>query len=111
MAIGQPPQPNTGQSKEKKLSPEARNQEIKDTVLRITEAALDLPDEELNNFQNEIVKRVSYLRGKYPDAQSRKVLHVLMNSDTDTPDIVEEDFPGDDSVEKFVDYLAKKYAR
>ena len=67
--------------------------------------------ERMTEFQTEIANRAKYLKQKYPDHVKRRVMHTLSGSGffQDESDIIEEDFSGDDSVEKFIDYLTKKY--
>ncbi|MCX6701674.1 MAG: hypothetical protein NTX96_00570 [Candidatus Zambryskibacteria bacterium] len=51
--------------------------------------------------QDEIVKKVKGLRKKYPDWQNYRVYHLLVGSDLLEPTKY-FDFPGDDSIEKFI---------
>lgn len=64
-------------------------------------------------FQDEILQRYNYLKSKYSDYADRTSLHVLIDSGLPAsyPQAIEDDFPGEDSVEKFVNYLAEKYGK
>ena len=66
--------------------------------------------DKISDFQSEIVTRVANLRSKYSNAENYTAFHTLMLSGVrPNSNNVNKDFPGDDSVEKFIDYLAEKY--
>ena len=114
MAIENKPKPNTNlETKEKILPTSERNQRIKDKMLIIVTSILnsEKKKEKIIEFQNEIVTRVNYLKSKYPDCQNYTIIHALSGSSIYVSDtnIIEDDFPGDDSIEKFVDDLYKRY--
>ena len=59
-------------------------------------------------FSEEALERAKYLRGKYPNATSYAFFHILGASGIDESTygvITHEDFPGEDSVEMFIDNL------
>ena len=98
------------QEQEKLSSPAERNKKIWKILSGLYES---LSDEELNALLEEVQSRVEYLRGKYSNHINYKILHVLSGSGIHDlhSGVIEDDFPGDDSVEKFVDDLAKKYIK
>ena len=90
------------------LSP--KDMELKELYNRLYQ----LPYNEREKMHNEIVKQVKYLRGEYPDANRRTVVSILAGSGISLAyshdhDIVEDDFLGEDSVEKFLNDLVNKY--
>ncbi len=65
---------------------------------------------ELLKLQTELVHKVDMLRQKYPDAESYAMFHVLGGSTPGGNNPVKyDDFPDDDSVEKFVNDLVERY--
>lgn len=66
--------------------------------------------EELNKFQEELVKYIKEnIRIKYPNYANYVVYHILVGSTVlDDVELIEEDFPGDDSVEKFLEKCSEK---
>ena len=64
----------------------------------------------LMKLQDEIVSRVKYLRDKYPNYPKYRVYHIISGS-TPSPDleVLEDDFPGEDSIEVFLNHLNQKY--
>ena len=89
-----------------------RNQKIKDTMLNIDKSIVDLWDER-ENLSVEIESHANYLREKYPNIENYRVFHVFSGSTVRSKhlNLIEDDLPGDDSIEKFVDYLANKYIK
>ena len=85
-----------------------RNERILSTIRRIVDSVIE--NGRLEQYMEEVEERVNYLKSKYADYNKRAVFHHLIGS-TLTPGrtYIEEDFPGDDSVERFVNYLAGKY--
>ena len=68
--------------------------------------------DELERYQIELGVRKDYLLAKYPNAQEYLIYHALLGSSpkpSRQAQLITEDFPGDDSVEKFINYLADKY--
>lgn len=60
--------------------------------------------EKLMEFQNKLVEYIKDIRIKYPNYDKYVVYHVLIGSTLpDGVTIIEDDFPGDDSVEKFLE--------
>lgn len=87
-----------------------KNQAIQD---KKTELFNLLPQEKIRELIKEINDRAVYLQDKYPDHRKREVFHIISGSGfryDQPPDLSQDDFPGDDSVELFVDSLAAKYA-
>lgn len=106
--MDQLPQPPSGQQ-EKSISPDERNQKIRDTLLKLTNL---LGREYGHTVQPEIVQHSDYLKAKYPDCKRRSIYHAFIGSSIGKSDlIIDEDFPGDDSVVKFVEYLVEKYKK
>ncbi len=66
---------------------------------------ISLPDEEIFDIQNKIAKYAKDLEEKYPDARKHRIFHVLIGSSENCSDMIKEDFPGEDSVESFIDNL------
>jgi len=64
--------------------------------------------EETQKLQDELIKKVTELKDKYPDAYRYSMFHILGGSTMAAP-ALHEDFPGDDSVEKFLNDLVKRY--
>ena len=67
--------------------------------------------EKFNEYRNKINKQIEYLTDKYkPNALNYASLHILSGS---TPvsafGATNNDFPGEDSVEKFINDLAESY--
>jgi len=95
--------------KEKLVSFLERDRKIKDARLALFENA----PEKINKIWGEIAERIKYLKNKYDDYNDRAVFQALAGgsfSNTD-PNINEEDFPGEDSVVKFVEDLEKEYPK
>ena len=113
MAESGPPQP--GQQKPAREQGQVvpiseRNKRIQAIIESFYET---LGEEQLEQFLEEFTARVKYLRGKYPDHDQRTILHAVSFSGSYPSDgvTIEDDFPGDDSVEKFVNHLAQKYGQ
>jgi len=62
---------------------------------------------------NEISSHAIYLQKKYPDCKKYEVFYVLsfsgLSSENGSNYFISEDFPGNDSVELFIDSLITKY--
>lgn len=69
--------------------------ELKDMVLEAS------ADADVIGKYNKIVDFADHLLQKYPDARSHQLFHVLIGSTTPNP-LAQFDFPGDDSIEKFI---------
>lgn len=57
--------------------------------------------EKLREFQSKLIKYIDNIRLKYPNFDNYVLYHILIGS-TVPNDITMEDFPWDDSVEKFL---------
>jgi len=91
----------------KPVSYAERNQKIKNILSDLSRLA---SFEDLVKSQEEIKSFYDRLKVKYPDFNSHRILHVLIGSmGPSNSKITEDDFPGDDSVENFVNDLARKY--
>ena len=63
-------------------------------------------------YTEDIASHVSKLRSSYPDSQDYAILHMLIWSTLDpNKKCSYKDFPGDDSIEKFIDNLIVKYKK
>ncbi len=80
-----------------------RSKKIKDILLKLSARRS-------YEYMDEIVEFSKILEKKYPDTKKHIIFHDLIGSGmVSTDEVVYEDFPGNDSVEKFVANLAKKY--
>lgn len=89
-----------------------RNQRIIDTRNRLYSD--DIPLKTSKEIQEQIVVYVAYLKAKYYDYKDRRVFHLLASSDIppeSEKNIIEIDFPGRDSVENFLNSLARDYLK
>jgi hypothetical protein len=81
-----------------------RSKKIKGITTKLSESG---------NFEYylELVAFSEKLEKKYPNAREKYIIfHDLIGSGVwSTSEVIYDDFPGEDSVEKFVEYLAKKY--
>ncbi len=65
---------------------------------------------EIENLQTDLVQKVRDLESKYPNAVRYGMFHIMGGSTIpENLPALYDDFPGDDSVEKFLNDLAKKY--
>ncbi|OGI90456.1 hypothetical protein A2911_00625 [Candidatus Nomurabacteria bacterium RIFCSPLOWO2_01_FULL_40_15] len=104
-----PPQPGE-HNQEGPLPLSIKNQKMKDVFSAVHDCVNNGPYDQLENFMTEITSRVEYLRKKYPDWQNRTVVHIISSSTMDpSSEVIEEDFPLEDSVEAFIASLQKKY--
>ena len=98
---------NTGKNSQEPMGFSEKAQRIKAVLLELyettsTENVIKIMDE-IAEFQRRLVK-------KYPRAMDYALLHALIGSTLIKKGIYTyEDFPGDDSVEKFMNDLAEKY--
>ena len=91
MSIGNAPKPN---------NPKSNIEKIKEERIALY-ASFSL--EKITEFQDKLIKYIKDIRIKYPDYEKYVVYHVLVGSTLpDGVTIIEDDFPGDDSVEKFL---------
>jgi hypothetical protein len=70
-----------------------------------------LPEKEMFEAQKKIVEHVKKIKTNYPNYSDYKIYHVLSGStirDSRT-DVEENDFPGEYSVENFLENLAREY--
>jgi hypothetical protein len=78
---------------------------IADDIRPLWKAAKDRVGN-VGEFMARIVARSQELKDKYPDAAHRRAYHSLIGSTLmNEPGIIEEDFPGDDSVITFLEKL------
>lgn len=103
MDIDKPPKQN---------SPE-KEKELRAILGKIQEKVINQDDmtfQGLTKLQKELSDRATYLIKKYPNSRDHLMFHVLTGS-TMIPGgpAISEDFPGDDSVEKFIKDLAERY--
>lgn len=83
-------------------------------IIKVKEALYDslaLSSTRLEKADDEVCARAEYLKKKYPDYYNRAAYHVLMSSSLSSKinPIIEDDSPGKDSVEKFIEGLVLKY--
>lgn len=85
---------------------------IADTIRPLWKAALDRQKKlhSLARFMDAYATKADELVHKYPDAKHRRAYHALIGSTMmpGEPGIIEEDFPGDDSVVQFLSNLANE---
>ena len=64
----------------------------------------ELSGQQLMNLFQDIASRVDYLKSKYPNLTNYRALHALIGSSIHSSHsgIIEDDLPGDDSIEKFI---------
>ena len=69
--------------------------------------------EKLLEVYEEVSRHAKLLREKYPDCNKRVFYHILIGSSLSSRmgPIIEDDFPGEDSVEKFIENLTEKYQK
>jgi len=59
---------------------------------------------------NRVVAFAEELQHKYPDCKQRRAYHALIGSTIEgAPDIIEEDFPGEDSAVLFLEGVAHEF--
>ena len=75
------------------------------TIVRRTPGNQD----EITRFQREIRGRVAYLEQEYKGNFRSYAMFQVLKSDRKPPEIKHEDFPGEDSVEKFLTDLIARY--
>jgi len=114
MGEPKPPEPglNTERSAEGPLTPSKKNQRIYDIFSKLQMSAFDMSFEKMMDFQEKVAARAQYLKGKYPDWEKRAVYHILSGSGMSgkaSSEVIEEDFPEEDSIEKFLSDLEAKY--
>jgi hypothetical protein len=85
-----------------------RDQKIKN---RMDDLRRIRPMEKMEQILNEIHDFVARIDAKYKNSRDYSMLHAIIGSGmmSTHKNVVEDDFPGDDSIEKFVDYLENKY--
>lgn len=77
---------------------------LADRIRRLQFIAMRRMD--IRDYSKGIENFTAHLREKYPDYNIRRAYHVLIGSTMDPDaDIIEEDFPGEDSVESFLQNL------
>lgn len=81
---------------------------MKERLGRLLES---VPDEKLDELMEKTASFAAHLRSKYQDAGAYRSYHALAGSsiDEDIVSIKEDDFPGEDSVEAFIQELEKEY--
>src|SRR5689334_10229432 len=89
-----------------KESMEERNKRIHRLIVAL---ARYVPGGRLEEFMEEIDTFAKKLRAKYSNFHRYHLFHMLMGSTIEPKYDIEEDFPGEDSVEKFLHYLYEKY--
>lgn len=94
---------------EKPVSPTERNQRIQEIILDLNIRVLGTEIED--DYYEKVLKYFKHIKEAYPNYQDYSVYHAITGSSMTAfhPEIIETDFPGEDSAEKFVDNLAKKY--
>ena len=62
---------------------------------------------------DKLALRAKYLQKKYPDYFNREVWHIMIGSSLGYKmmPVIEDDFPGDDSVEEFIKTLIEEYRK
>ena len=109
MSTGNPdPKPPQPLNQEKASSLSERQEKVKRIIERLYK---ELPNEKADQLYDKIRSRAAYLERKYPDYRMRKFFHALIFSGIDPidPRYIEDDFPGEDSIEAYVDGLLKEY--
>ena len=101
-----------GQNPEERPLPfSERNHKIKD---RLDGLLKGIHYKKFDEIQEKIVVFVSRLREKYPDSNKYELMHIITGSGIPTRanfKPLEDDFPGEDSVEKFIDGLLEEYKK
>lgn len=74
---------------------------------RVTKRAEETKNmDELSKLSGEVLVFVNSLKAKYPNAKEYMIMHSLFGSGYGS---IFSDFPGEDSVEKFVNGLEQRY--
>lgn len=60
------------------------------------------------SFYNKCADFSRKIRQKYPDAETYQLFHLLAGSTFDKDDAPNFDFPGEDSIEKFIEEAGKE---
>ncbi len=111
MALGQQPS-ESGNEKVKKVDLE-KVRKFHEMIEELKSRFIRNHDEKsLLILEDQLSKRFLYLEKKYsPRAHSYAMFHALGGGSTIAPwmNVNENDFPGDDSVEKFLNILTEKY--
>jgi hypothetical protein len=83
-------------------------QDLKKRFNGVMQKAIDSPDDELYPaFQRKIIKKTRDLQSKYPDINTYLLAYILV-SGTPPDQCPNFDFPGEDSIEKFIEDLGKE---
>ncbi len=105
MTIGQ----NPGRKSNETIPFTPEGQKIKDKTARLRSG---LP-QQWGKIFFRIQAQGNYLKGKYPDFNRYELYHALVGSnlfaDPGYSFYTQEDFPGDDSIEKFLNDLITEY--
>jgi hypothetical protein len=86
---------------------EAKFQDLKTKFDKIFKEKLNSSDEEYNSFRRRIIEKVHDLQSKYPDSGQYLMAYVIAQG-TPPNSCSKFDFPGDDSIEKFIEELEKE---
>lgn len=113
MAIGDAPQIGN-KEQETPMAVLDANQKRIDKIHNLQLKISESFSQENNNAElvsEEIYKFAQYLKKVYKDCEKHRLYHMLIGSTAPSSmvGIIEEDFPGQDSIEKFVDDLAERY--
>jgi hypothetical protein len=88
-----------------------RNQEVKNKIINLYKT---LPKEKIREVYDAIAAHGNKIRSKYPECQRYEIFHALAGSTMDSTAkpgyYIKEDFPGEDSIEEFVNNLVTKYS-
>lgn len=95
---------------EKKQFPADISQKI---IEKLKHILYSVSDNEIIEIQDKIVAFDKHLKTVYPNATQFNVLHALIGStpNKDDPAMIFEDFPGEDSIEKFVNAIEAEYLK
>lgn len=106
MNESQPSQFNQNHA-ERKLVPFSEKHEVLRNKLKDFESLLS--DEYFKKVNEDIYAFCKNLEEKYSDFSRHQIYHALIGSGMDSSIDIVDDFPGEDSVEKFIENLVQKY--
>jgi len=82
--------------------------ELENKVRNFKDFLISLPDEVFETFNNKKNHFEIDLEKKYPDARNYRIFHEFIGSSENIPTQIREDFPGEDSIELFIDNLTNQ---
>jgi len=78
-------------------------EELKARIERMKQKRLDLGKQDLIRWQEIVLKKSGELENRYPNPREFLTFHLLIGSTPKEEKILHFDFPGEDSIEKFLE--------